>query len=151
MHDNFDYGQGYHAVHYFLYLFVVVHQTLTVMWNQVCKIEYKPYNPLMCFVVLSMVMVMFISYLRDGDVNFKMCCTLLCGVVGVFLAQFIVTIIGEFCTIIGIEVFTTKEEVAKRIQRQKLKEEAADLRRKKNGPAQIFSSSHSEEAQIKKD
>ena len=79
----------------------------------------------------------------SGDVNFKMCVTLLCGVVAVFLAQFIVTVIGEFCSILEIEVFTTKEEVAKRIEREKLKQELRDRTKKKT--VQLNARSQSEE------
>ena len=72
-----------------------------------------------------------------------MCVTLLCGVVAVFLAQFIVTVIGEFCSILEIEVFTTKEEVAKRIEREKLKQELRDRTKKKT--LQLNARSQSEE------
>jgi hypothetical protein len=62
------------------------------------------------FVISAMLIVTFISYLRNGDVNFKLCITLLCGVTVVFQWQFILSIIGEITTILGIEVFTTKQE-----------------------------------------
>lgn len=57
-----------------------------------------------------MISIMLISYLRDGDVNFKMSVTLLTGIVAVVLAQFIITVIGEMTAILGIELFTTKQE-----------------------------------------
>jgi len=33
MQDQYDYGQAYHTVHYLLYMFVIVYQSLTIMVN----------------------------------------------------------------------------------------------------------------------
>jgi len=107
--DEEDYGQAYHTIHYMLFLLVIVYQSMNVMLAQVTKRQYKPFNPLMCFLYLSMISIMFLSYLRDGDVNFKMCVTLLTGIVAVVLSQFIISVIGEMTTILGIELFTTKQ------------------------------------------
>lgn len=68
----------------------------------------------------------------SGDVNFKLCITLLCGVTTVFQWQFILSIIGEITTILGIEVFTTKQEQQRRNLKAKLKAQAAELKKKKN-------------------
>ena len=84
-----------------------------------------------------------------------MCVTLICGVVAVFLGQFIITVIGEITSILGIEVFVTKQEQEARRQRAKLKEEAAALKHKKKfGPPSLYSNgtrntSFSEEQELK--
>jgi hypothetical protein len=121
-------------------MFVIVYQCHTIMANQICKQRYQPYGVLMKFVLVSMGTIMLISYFRDGDVNFKMCVTLICGVVAVFLGQFIVTVIGEITTILGIEVFVTKEAQQARLEKLKLKQQAAALKQKK-GPSSIYSAS----------
>jgi len=108
----------------------------------------------MKFVLGAMCTISVISYFRDGDVNFKMCVTLICGVVAVFLGQFIISVIGEITTILDIEVFTTKQEREARQKRLQLKAQAAALKNKKKGPPSIYSkksgnTSFSEEQEIK--
>lgn len=78
--------------------------------------------------------MMAIGYFRNGDVNFKMSVTMICGVFAVHLGQFIVTVIGELTTILDIEVFTTKQEVEKRRERERLKQQV-----KQKGVSSIFS------------
>jgi len=107
--DELNYGQEYQTIHHLLFLLVIVYQSMNVMLAQVTKRQYKPFNPLMCFLYFSMISIMLLSYLRDGDVNFKMCVTLLTGIVAVVLSQFIISVIGEMTTILGIELFTTKQ------------------------------------------
>jgi len=138
--DQLDYGQAYHTIHYLLYMFVIVYQCHNIMGNQICKQRYQPYGNLMKSVLFTMCTIMVIGYFRDGDVNFKMCVTLICGVVAVFLGQFIVSVIGEITTILGIEVFVTKQEQEARRQRLQLKQQAAALKQKK-GPSSIYSAS----------
>lgn len=133
--DEQDYGQAYHTIHYMLFMFVVVYQSLQIMLAQVTKRQYQPYNALMCFLYLSMITIMLLSFLRDGDVNFKMCITLLCGIVAVVLSQFIISVIGEMTAILGIELFTTKQVVEMRKQKQKLKDQLNN----KSGGQSVYS------------
>jgi len=99
------------------------------------------------FLVVSMVSLSIIGLLRDGDVNFKMCCTLLCGITAVFEGQFILSIIGEITMILGIEVFTTKQEQRARNERLALKAKAKKKVLGKTGNAVLFEkkSTYSEE------
>lgn len=64
-----------------------------------------------------------------------MCVTLICGVVAVFLGQFIISTIGEITAILGIEVFVTKQVQEARRQKAMLK---AEIKNKK-GTSSIYS------------
>jgi uncharacterized membrane protein len=107
------------TVHQFLFMFVVIRQSLKVMVCQVCSSEYKAYNGFLKFSVLYLVSLFFVCYVKKGDVNFKMLVTLLTGIVLMLLCTYIVTIFAEFTSILGIEVFNTKETVLARKQNQK--------------------------------
>lgn len=134
MQDQYDYGQAFHSVHYLLFLFVVVYQSLNVMTKQLCKSKFEPYSNPIKILFAAMGVMMAIGYFRNGDVNFKMSVTMICGVFAVHLGQFIVTVIGELTTILDIEVFTTKQEVEKRRERERLKQQV-----KQKGVSSIFS------------
>lgn len=108
MKDQYDYGQTYHTIHYLLNLFVISFQSITIMVNQVCKQEYNPYStPIVCLLG-AMLSIMILSYIRDGDVNFKMLVTMICGIFAVCMMQFIKQVLDEMLDILGIELFTTK-------------------------------------------
>ena len=51
---------------------------------------------------------MILTQFCSGDVNFKLVCTMLFGVVVMCTMQFILSIIGEMTYILGISVFITK-------------------------------------------
>jgi hypothetical protein len=84
---------------------------------------------MLVFDMSAMLVITGIAYLRSGDVNFKLCITLLCGVTVVFQWQFILSIIGEITVILGIEVFTTKQEQQKRNLKRKLRMQANALKK----------------------
>lgn len=119
MHDQFNFDQAFHTVHYLLFLFVHVHQTISIMVCQVAKTEYNPYNPTMQLLFFCLGSLFVISWLRSGDVNFKMAVTLITAGVFVLLSRYVLEVIAEMCAILGIEVFTTKQQVIKRKLRAK--------------------------------
>jgi len=63
----------------------------------------------------------------SGDVNFKLAITALTAITAVVQWQFILSIIGEITTILGIEVFVTKQTQQRR---NKLQAQAALLKKK---------------------
>lgn len=128
-HDSLEYGQAYQTVHSLLYIFMIVHQTMSIQLAHCTKSKYWPWGRMINFVISAMLVITLISYLRNGDVNFKLCITLLCGVTVVFQWQFILSIIGEITTILGIEVFTTKQEQQKRNLKRKLRMQANALKK----------------------
>lgn len=108
---------------------MIVHQTMSIQLAHCTKSKYWPWGRMINFVISAMLVITLISYLRNGDVNFKLCITLLCGVTVVFQWQFILSIIGEITTILGIEVFTTKQEQQKRNLKRKLRMQANALKK----------------------
>lgn len=90
--------------------------------------KFDPWGRLITFIATAMVVITLIGKIRSGDVNFKLCITLLCGVTTVFQWQFILSIIGEITTILGIEVFTTKQEQQRRNLEAQSKAKLAKLK-----------------------
>ena len=125
MHDQFNFDQAFHTVHYLLFLFVHVHQSITIMVCQVAKTEYKPFNSTMQLLYFCLGSLFVISWLRSGDVNFKMAVTLITAGVFVLLSRYVIEVIAEMCAILGIEVFTTKQQVlARRIKEKQMAEKS---------------------------
>lgn len=117
------------------------------MLANVTKMRFDSWGRMLNFCISSMITVTIIGLLRDGDVNFKLVCTLLCGITGVFEGQFIISIMGEITSILGIEVFTTKQVQRARNEKNALKAKA----KKGKSTAVLFekkTSSFSEEATL---
>lgn len=83
-----------------------------------------PWTKILIFAIVSMLGICIVGVLRDGDVNFKLWSTLLCGVIAVSKWQFILSVIGEMTTILGIEVFVTKQEQQRRLAKRQKKAQA---------------------------
>jgi len=106
------------AIHYALYITVIVAQTISIQFHHVTKSKFNPWTKILLFSLLSMTCACVAGWLRDGDVNFKLWSTLLLGVMSVSLWQFILSIIGEMTNILGIEVFVTKQEQQRKLARR---------------------------------
>ena len=63
--------------------------------------------------------------------NFKICLTLITSVAGVLCFSFIFELSAEICAILGIEVFTTKQQVLERQRKLRQKQEAERLKSSK--------------------
>ena len=63
-HDSQEYGQAYHTVHYLLYVFVIVHQTMSVQLSHCTKSKYDPWGRMLTFIITVMLIITLIGILR---------------------------------------------------------------------------------------
>ncbi len=63
--DSREIGQAFHTVHYLLYVFVIVHQTMSIQLSHCTKSKYDPWGRLITFLIAAMLIIQLISILRE--------------------------------------------------------------------------------------
>jgi len=105
-------GQGYFIIYSLLFGSIAVHNTIGIMLAHVSRSKYQPFTKLYLFAIVALgTLALAATVLETSAVSMKVGAMIITAVVAALQWSYLVLLIKEVSTILGISVFTTKQSI----------------------------------------